>query len=161
MSMLKVVRPALKFFVRCQSQKTLDLLQNKAPIELTADAELENLPVENTIEWNKKLKSFRVRGDSQRALKLFEIGIRKHRYQPDYITYVSMIEMCKEVKDLENGRYVHRQICQSPVNSNSRIQSLLMVKRPRHRTNRGRSSRSRTCTSNAATFTALEKCSSC
>lgn len=160
MSMLKVVRPPLQFFVRCQSQKTLDLLQSQAPIELAADAELENLPVENTIEWNKKLKSYRMRGDSQRALKLFEVGIRKHRYQPDYITYVSMIEMCKEVKDLENGRYVHRQIYQSPVNTNSRIQSLLMVRRSANRPSVTTFS-SRTCTSNAAMFAAPAKCSIC
>ena len=38
-----------------------------------------------------------------------------------------MIEMCKEIKDLDNGRYVHRQVHRSSVNENSRIQNLLMV----------------------------------
>ena len=134
--MIKFVRQPLKsigdfrlFITRFQSHKTLQLLQSKAPIENETDGELENLPIESTIEWNKKLKFFRMRGESKRALKLFEIGIRKYQYQPDYITYVSMIEMCKDIKDLDNGRYIHRQIYQSPVNSNSRIQSLLMVRR--------------------------------
>lgn len=134
MSMIKILRhplqillPTRLFIYRCQSQKTVDLLNQKTPIELHADDELENLPIENTIEWNKKLKAYRMRGEAKKALKLFEIGVRKYQYQPDYITYVSMIEMCKEIKDLDNARYVHRQVYRSPVNTNSRIQNLLMV----------------------------------
>lgn len=134
--MIKVVRQPLKFLsnfqmfiIRCQSQKTLALLNSKSPIELDVDDELEKLQIENTIDWNKKLKFYRMRGESKRALKLLEIGIRKYQFQPDYITYVSMIELCKEIKDLENGRYVHRQVYHSSVNGNSRIQNLLMVRR--------------------------------
>jgi hypothetical protein len=135
MSILNFVRHPLKILIdsriiiyRYQSQKTLDLLNKKTPIELETNDELENLPCDNTIEWNKKLKFYRMRGDEKKALKLFEIGLRKHQFQPDYITYISMIEICKDIKDIDNGRYIHRLILNSPaVRDNSRIQTLLMV----------------------------------
>ncbi len=134
MSMLNFVRYPLKnliisriFIYRHQSQKTFDLLNKKTPIEIETNDELENLTCENTIEWNKKLKSYRIRGEEKKALKLFEIGLRKYQFQPDYITYISMIEICKDIKDVDNGRYIHRLISNSQVRDNSRIQTLLMV----------------------------------
>ena len=121
--------PSRLIIYRCQSQTILDLLNKKTPIELTNDDELENSPIENTIEWNKKLKFYRLRGEAKKALKTFEIGVRKYQYQPDYITYVSMIELCKEEKDLDNGRYVHRIVENSSVKTNSRLQFLLLVRK--------------------------------
>jgi hypothetical protein len=114
----KVLTDSRRMIYRCQSQQLLDLLNRKA---------LELSPIANTIEWNKKLKYYRIRAEGQKALKLFEIGVRKYQFQPDYITYVSLIEMCKEIKDLENGRYVHRLVHGSSVKENSRIQGALMV----------------------------------
>jgi hypothetical protein len=129
--MLKFVRHPFKILFnpssRYQSQKILDLLNKKTPIELETNDELENLPCDNTIEWNKKLKFYRMRGEEKNALKLFEIGLRKYQFQPDYITYISMIELCKDIKDVNNGRYIHRLISNSPVRDNSRIQNLLLV----------------------------------
>ena len=80
-----------RFIYRFQSQNFWDRLNQKSPIESDIDHQLESLPIDNTIEWNKKLKSFRVRGDTKKALQLFEIGIRKtsistrlyHLYQYD------------------------------------------------------------------------------
>jgi len=37
-----------------------------------------------------------------------------------------MIELCKDIKDVDNGRYIHRLISNSHVRDNSRIQILLM-----------------------------------
>ena len=134
MSMLKFVHHPLKllinprlFIYRHQSQKTLDLLNKKVPIETEHNDELENIPCENSIEWNKKLKFYRMRGEEKKSLKLFEIGLRKYQFQPDYITYISMIEICKDIKDVDSGRYIHRYIWNSSVRDNSRIQTLLMV----------------------------------
>jgi hypothetical protein len=134
MSMINFVRHPLKilfnsrlFIYRYQSQNLLDLLNKKAPIETETNDELENLLLENTIEWNKKLKFYRMRGEEKKALKLFEIGLRKYKYQPDYITYISMIEICKEIKDVDNGRFIHRLVINSPVKDNNRIQYTLMV----------------------------------
>jgi len=132
--MLKIVHYPLKilvnprlFIYRHQSQKTLDLLNKTAPIEIEHNDELENIPCENTIEWNKKLKFYRMHGEEKKALKLFEIGLRKYQFQPDYITYISMIEICKDIKDVDSGRYIHRRIWNSSVRDNSRLQNLLMV----------------------------------
>lgn len=122
-----VLTPRLLLLCRHQSQTIAELLDRKAPVEVQPNDELENLPCADTIEWNKKLKAYRMRGEGPKALKLFEVGVRKHRFQPDYITYISMLELCKEIKDVDNGRYVHRHIWNSPVRDNSRIQSLLMV----------------------------------
>jgi hypothetical protein len=128
MSILNFVRHPLKLCIyRYQSQKILDLLNKKTPIETETNDELENLPLDNTIEWNKKLKFYRMNNEEKKALKLFEIGLRKHKFQPDYITYISMIEMCKDINDIDNGRYIHRIIHNSQVKDNSRIQNLLMV----------------------------------
>lgn len=134
MSILNSLRYPLKnlfhprlFIYRYQSQKILDLLNKKTPIELETNDELENLPCDSTIEWNKKLKFYRMRGDEKKALKLFEIGVRKYQFQPDYITYISMIEICKDIKDIDNGRYIHRLVLKSSGRENSRIQTLLMV----------------------------------
>ena len=115
------------FICRSQSQKFFDVLNRKTPIEIQSDEQLENLPCENAVEWNKKLKSYRMQGQGQQALKLFEIGLRKHRFQPDYITYISMLELCKDISDVDNGRYIHRQILNTPIRDNTRIQTLLMV----------------------------------
>ncbi|CAF0788681.1 unnamed protein product [Adineta ricciae] len=133
MLLLKFVHHPLKTFVhprlficRHQSQKLVDLINKKTPVELETNDELENHPCENTIEWNKKLKAYRMRGEGNKALKFFEIGLRKYAFQPDYITYISMLELCKEIKDLDNGRFIHRRIWNSSVRENSRIQTLLM-----------------------------------
>lgn len=128
MSILKFVHHRLNLVIcRYQSQKFFDLLNRKTPIECESNDELENLPCENPIEWNKKLKSYRIHGEGKKALKLFEIGLRKHQFQPDYITYISMLELCKDIKDVQSGRYIHRHIINTPVRDNSRIQTLLMV----------------------------------
>lgn len=124
---LKILMHSRLFIYRQQSQNIVDLLSKKTPIEIESNDELENLPCENTIEWNKKLKSYRIRGEGKKALKFFEIGLRKHQFQPDYITYISMLELCKDIKDVDNGRYIHRQILNTEVRDNTRIQSLLMV----------------------------------
>ena len=135
MSMINFVRHPLKNFIqsrvfiyRQQSQKVFDLLNKKVPIEIEPNDELENLPCPNTIEWNKMLKAYRIRGDGKKALKFFEIGLRKHQFQPDYITYISMLELCKDIKDVESGRYIHRYISNTDVKNNTRIQGLLMVR---------------------------------
>lgn len=134
MSMLNLLHRPLKnlihprlFIYRHQSQKLLGLLDKKAAIEVENNEELEKLPCENTIDWNKQLKAYRMRGEERNALKFFEIGIRKYQFQPDYITYISMLEICKDIKDVDSGHYIHRLINKSPVRENSRIQTLLMV----------------------------------
>ncbi|CAF2414978.1 unnamed protein product [Rotaria sp. Silwood2] len=134
MSILNFLHRPLKIFIgprlficRYQSQRLLDLLNKKTAIEIEKNDELEKLPLENTIEWNKKLKFYRMRNEEKNALKLFEIGIRKYQFQPDYITYISMLEICKDIKDVDSGHYLHRLINKSPVRDNSRIQTLVMV----------------------------------
>ena len=124
---LKIVFNPRIFIFRYQSSKLLELLNRKAPVEIENNDELEKLPCENAIEWNKRLKYYRLRGEGKIALKLFEIGVRKYQFQPDYITYISMLEACKELKDVDNGRYLHRLINESTIRENSRIQMLLMV----------------------------------
>lgn len=133
--MIKLVRPLINtfysyprlFIQRNQSQKIFDLLKKKTPIENEINNELENLSCPNTIEWNKKLKFYRMQNEEQKALKLFEIGIRKHQFQPDYITYIIMLELCKDIKDVDNGRFIHRVIANSSIRDNTRIQNLLFV----------------------------------
>ncbi|CAF3015252.1 unnamed protein product [Rotaria socialis] len=123
---LKVLIDSRLFICRYQSQRLLDLLNKKAAIENEYNDELETLPLGNTIEWNKKLKSYRMRNQEKNALKLFEVGIRKHQFQPDYITYISMLEICKDIKDVDSGQYIHRIINKSSVRDNSRLQLVLM-----------------------------------
>lgn len=125
---LKVSLQTRLIIQRYQSQAMSERLNRKAPVEAEQNDNLEKEAIENTIEWNKKLKFHRLRGEPNTSLKIFEIGIRKYQYQPDYITFVSMLEICKEIKDVDNGRYIHRIIETSPMKSNSRIQYLLMVK---------------------------------
>ena len=134
MSMVNVLRRPLRLLMnsrlllhRHQSQQMLDTLNEKKTLERESNDQLESVPLENTIDWNKKLKFHRMRGEEKIALKLFEIGVRKYQYQPDFITYVSMLEICKDIKDLDSGRYVHRLILKSSVRDNSRVHSLLMV----------------------------------
>ena len=137
MSMVNVLRRPLRILMnsslsihRYQSQQMLDTLNATKTLELESNDQLESVPLENTIDWNKKLKFHRMRGEEKTALKLFEIGVRKYQYQPDFITYVSMLEICKDIKDLDSGRYVHRLILNSSVRDNSRVHTLLMVRSP-------------------------------
>ncbi|CAF4243967.1 unnamed protein product [Rotaria magnacalcarata] len=123
---LKVLIDSRLFICRYQSQRLLDLLNKKAVIENENNDELETLPLGNTIEWNKKLKAYRMQSQEKNALKLFEVGIRKHQFQPDYITYISMLEICKDIKDVDSGKYIHRIINKSSVRDNSRLQIVLM-----------------------------------
>ena len=133
--MIKFVRPLSKTFSsyprlfvrRNQTHKFVNLFNRKTPIENELHDELENPPRQNTIEWNKKMKFYRMSNQEQKALKLFEIGIRKHQFQPDYITYISLLELCKDTKDVDNGRYLHRIIANSSIKDNTRIQNLLFV----------------------------------
>ncbi|CAF1426096.1 unnamed protein product [Rotaria magnacalcarata] len=88
----------------------------------------------NTIQWNKTIRNHQINKNYQQALKLFEIGIEKKTFQPNSVTYLTMLDICKEVKSLSTLRTIHQLINSSKnihsddkeIYNNPRIRSLLM-----------------------------------
>lgn len=89
-------------------------------------------PSANTIQWNKTIRSHQINGNHQQALKLFQIGIEKKTFQPNSMTYLTILDICKELKSLSTLRTIHHLIDSSKnddnddVYHNSHIRSLLM-----------------------------------
>ena len=63
-----------------------------------------------TIQWNKTLRSHQANGNYQQALKLFQLGVEKNTFQPNAATYLTVLEICKELKSLPTLRMVHQWI---------------------------------------------------
>ncbi|CAF0905194.1 unnamed protein product [Rotaria sordida] len=88
----------------------------------------------NTIQWNKTIRNHQLNGNYQQALKLFQIGIEKKTFQPNSVTYLTMLDICKELKSLSTIRTIHHLIDSSKnlnnndddIYNNPRIRSLLM-----------------------------------
>lgn len=91
----------------------------------------------NTIQWNKTIRNHQVNGNYQQALKLFQLGIEKKTFQPNSVTYLTMLDICKELKSSSTLRTIHQLIDLSKssahnnsneddIYNNPRIRSLLM-----------------------------------
>ena len=88
-------------------------------------------PNVNTIQWNKTIRTHQQNGNYQQALKLFQIGIEKKTFQPNSVTYLTILDICKELKSLPTLRTIHNLIDSSQnhdddISNNPRIRSLLM-----------------------------------
>lgn len=84
----------------------------------------------NTIQWNKMIKNYQLNGNYQQALKLFQVGLEKQTFQPDANTYLTLLDICKQLKSLSTLRTIHQLIDSSKqypdISKNSHIRSLLM-----------------------------------
>jgi pentatricopeptide repeat protein len=81
----------------------------------------------NTIQWNKTIKNHQINGNYQQALKLFQLGIEKQTFQPDSFTYLTILDICKQLKSLTTLRTIHNSSKHLPdIYNNSHIRSLLM-----------------------------------
>ena len=88
-----------------------------------------------TIQWNKTIRHQQMNGNYQQALQLFQIGIEKKSFQPNSVTYLTILDICKEIKSLSTVRKIHNLIDSSKtldghgdddIYHNPRIRSLLM-----------------------------------
>ena len=87
-----------------------------------------------TIEWNKTIRNHQMNGNHQQALKMFQLGIEKNAFQPNSVTYLTIIDVCKQMNSLPTLKMIHQLIessNKSPVDAqeigdNPRIRSLLM-----------------------------------
>jgi pentatricopeptide repeat protein len=85
----------------------------------------------NTIQWNKTIRNHQANGNYQQALKLFQLGIEKQTFQPNSLTYLTILDICKELKSLSTVRTIHQLIDSSKtidedISNDPRIRSLLM-----------------------------------
>ena len=85
----------------------------------------------NTIQWNKTIRNHQINGNYQQALKLFQLGIEKKTFQPNSVTYLTILDVCKELKSVSTVRTIHQLIDSSKdfnddISNNSHIRSLLM-----------------------------------
>lgn len=80
----------------------------------------------NTIQWNKTIRTHQNNGNFQQAWKLFQLGIEKKTFQPDSVTYLTILDVCKQLKSLPTIRTVHQLIDSSNISNNPRIRSSLM-----------------------------------
>jgi pentatricopeptide repeat protein len=81
----------------------------------------------NTIQWNKTIRTHQINGNYQQALKLFQLGIEKQTFQPDSVTYLTILDVCKQLKSLSIVRTIHQLIDSSKnLDDKSHLQSSLM-----------------------------------
>ncbi|UJR23660.1 hypothetical protein I4U23_026644 [Adineta vaga] len=85
----------------------------------------------NTNQWNKTIRTHQINGNYRQALKLFQIGIEKNTFQPNSVTYLTMLDICKQLKSLPTVRTIHNLIDSTKTNDQEifhdpRLRSLLM-----------------------------------
>ena len=88
----------------------------------------------NTVQWNKTLRNHQANRNYEQALKLFQIGVEKRTFEPNAVTCITMLDICKEMKSLSTLRTIHQWIdttkasnaSQKEIYNNPRVRSLLM-----------------------------------
>ncbi|KAH8944737.1 hypothetical protein BDL97_12G000400 [Sphagnum fallax] len=83
------------------------------------------MPSRNVVTWNAMIKGHVKCGQGQKALKLFQ-QMQQEGVQPNYVTFVVVLNACASVIALEEGRRVHQQIIQSGLESDVFVGSSLV-----------------------------------
>ncbi|PIA37839.1 hypothetical protein AQUCO_03000407v1 [Aquilegia coerulea] len=79
----------------------------------TAEMVFANLPEVNVCSWNVLIAGYGQEGQSDKALELLQ-RMQSHGFEPDEVTYVSMLGACVKSGDIETGREMFDRI-ESPI----------------------------------------------
>ncbi|KAF5200363.1 Pentatricopeptide repeat-containing protein [Thalictrum thalictroides] len=79
----------------------------------TAEMVFANLPEVNVCSWNVLIAGYGQEGQSGKALELLQ-RMQSHGFEPDEVTYVSMLGACVNSGDIETGREMFDRI-ESPI----------------------------------------------
>jgi pentatricopeptide repeat protein len=83
------------------------------------------MPSRNVVTWNAMIFGHVKCGQGQKALELFR-QMQHEGVQPNYVTFVGVLNACASVITLEEGRRVHQQIIQSGLESDVFVGSTLV-----------------------------------
>jgi pentatricopeptide repeat protein len=83
------------------------------------------MPSRNVVTWNAMIKGHVKCGQGQKALELFQ-QMQQEGVQPNYVTFVVVLNACASVIALEEGSRVHQQIIQSGLESDVFVGSSLV-----------------------------------
>ncbi|CAM6002728.1 unnamed protein product, partial [Sphagnum balticum] len=83
------------------------------------------MPSHDVVSWNALLGGFAMHGQGKEALVHFE-RMCEEGVQPNYVTFVGVLNACASVIALEEGRHVHQQIIQSGLESDVFVGSSLV-----------------------------------
>ncbi|CAK9193543.1 unnamed protein product [Sphagnum troendelagicum] len=86
------------------------------------------MPSHDVVSWNALLGGFAMHGQGKEALKALELfrQMQQEGVQPNYVTFVGVLNACASVIALEEGRHVHQQIIQSGLESDVFVGSSLV-----------------------------------
>ncbi len=71
-----------------------------------------SMPLRDIVAWSAMILGHAKCGQGQKALELFE-QMQQEGVEPDYVTFMGVLNACASLGALEHGRRVHRQIIRS------------------------------------------------
>jgi pentatricopeptide repeat protein len=68
-----------------------------------------SMPLRDAVAWSAMILGHAKCGQGQKALELFE-QMQQEGVEPDYVTFMGVLNACASLGALEQGRRVHRQV---------------------------------------------------
>ncbi|KAJ6796299.1 pentatricopeptide repeat-containing protein-like [Iris pallida] len=75
----------------------------------SANLVFNSLPVTNVVSWNVLIAGYGQRGDGKKAIQMIE-SMKQHGFEPDEVTYISLLGACTKAGDVETARRVLNNI---------------------------------------------------
>jgi pentatricopeptide repeat protein len=73
---------------------------------------LEKIPSGNVVTWTTMILGHAQCRQGQKALELF-LKMQQEGLQPDFVTFVGVLNACASILALEEGRYIHHEVIES------------------------------------------------
>jgi pentatricopeptide repeat protein len=74
------------------------------------------MPTQNVISWTSMIQGYVRCGEGKRALELFW-QMQQEGVEPNFVTFIGVLNACASVAALDKGRHVHQQIIESDCDS--------------------------------------------
>ncbi|XP_057858441.1 pentatricopeptide repeat-containing protein At4g18520, chloroplastic [Cryptomeria japonica] len=85
----------------------------------------DKMPKRNKVSWSAMIAGYAENGFGEEALELFR-EMREEGMKPNHITFVSVLQACREVGDLEAGMQIHGWIVKNGFQSNKYLVTTLV-----------------------------------
>lgn len=90
-----------------------------------AKAMFDRIPVKNLVNWNSLISGYAQNGFCEEALEAFS-KMQVERFEPDEVTFTSVLSACAQLGSLDAGREIHRMINHKRIKLNQFILNALV-----------------------------------
>ncbi|XP_031248549.1 pentatricopeptide repeat-containing protein At3g21470 [Pistacia vera] len=90
-----------------------------------AKAMFDRIPVRNLVNWNSLISGYAQNGFCEEALEAFS-KMQEERFEPDEVTFASVLSACAQLGSLDAGREIHSMINHNRIKLNQFVSNALV-----------------------------------